>query len=154
MPSTTSIHYADASGWQQPISPLRLLASYANASCVLLFTRRLAQGEHFPVCGDQNDPKLRTASSPLLRHWLVESPLEVLACPNNRDQLPEKLISPYTTNMPYAVCPRSSPAENRHTSPADYVSASSTAYSQAVSRNAGKIVSLSEIQEGATSIDD
>lgn len=139
MPPTTSIHYADASGWQRPISPLRLLASYANASCVLLrFTRPPGEEEHSRVCGDQNDPKVRTTSLLLLCHWLVECPLEVLACPNNRDQLPEKLISPYTTNMPYAVCPMSSPAENLHTSPADYVSASSAVYSQAVSRNAGE----------------
>lgn len=127
MPSTTSIHYADASGSQRPISPLRLLASYANTSCVL-FTSPLGVGEHSPVCGDQND-KTRTSQG---------CRLEVHACASDHDQLTEKFISPYTTNMPYAACPMLSLPDNPQTLPANYANASSSAYFQAVSLNAGE----------------
>lgn len=129
MPSTASIHYADASGSQRPISPLRLLASYAKASCVLfLFTRPPGEGEHSAVCGNQNDQDLTSQGCPL----------EVHACASDHDQLTEKFISPYTTNMPYAACPMLLLADNPPTLHASHVSACSSMYSQAGSPNAGE----------------
>jgi hypothetical protein len=130
MPSTRSIHSVDGSGSQQPISPLRSPASYANASCApFLRTHPSVEGEPSPVCGNQNDEIRRNQGCPL----------GVPACASNHDQPTEKFTSLYATNMPYAACPISSLADNPPTLRASHVSACSSAYSQAGSpSNAGK----------------
>lgn len=129
MPSIRSIHYADGSGSRRPTSPLKSLASYANALCApLLVTPRSGEGEPSPVCGNHNDQIRRNQGCPL----------EVPACASNHDQPTEKFTLPYTTNTPYAACPMLSLADSPPTLPASHASACSSAYFQAGSPNAGE----------------
>ena len=129
MPSIRNIHCAGGSGLQRRISPLRSLASYANALCApFLFTRLSCEGEPFPVYENQND-QIRGNQG---------CSLEVPACASNHDQPTEKFTSPYTTNTLYAACPMLSLADNPPTLPASHVSACSSAYFQPGSPNTGE----------------
>ena len=67
MLSTRNIHCADGSGSRLPISPLKSLASYANALCAPLpLTGPSDEGEPSSlVCGNQNDQVRRNQGIPV-----------------------------------------------------------------------------------------